>query len=190
MEPNSDQLPRQISIPALDEAARALVTTWCRAHGKIAGNVPPSQLQALYAIEAQADISMGELAARLGATSSATSRLCDRMIASGLLLRTGHPDDGRLVVLTPTAEGRQLLNELRRQRHRDLEAVLRRMPHEVRAQLLAALSAFAEHATAGEPPAAAQLAAAAEPAVVAEPAGGSRPVADAGPAALCQDGTG
>lgn len=50
---------------------------------------------------------MGELAQRLGATPSATTRLVDRLVARGWLRREAPPDNRRTILVTITGDGRR-----------------------------------------------------------------------------------
>ncbi|MFG1477092.1 MarR family winged helix-turn-helix transcriptional regulator [Xanthobacter sp. V4C-4] len=52
------------------------------------------------------------LAATMGMTRGAITRLADRLIAKGLMVRAAHPDDGRAQTLALTPEGAALLPEL------------------------------------------------------------------------------
>jgi DNA-binding MarR family transcriptional regulator len=111
--------------------------------------VSPSQLRALNIIEAGGEINMGGLAARLGTIPSAASRLCDRMVAAGLLERELSPVSRREVVLRLAPQGARLLAKLRQERVEAVSRVLEHMsPAEQRA-LITGLLAF--RSAAGEP---------------------------------------
>jgi DNA-binding MarR family transcriptional regulator len=54
-------------------------------------------------------LSMGELADRTMLSPSGTTRLVDRLAASGLIRRRSAPDDGRVALATLTPDGLRLL---------------------------------------------------------------------------------
>lgn len=55
---------------------------------------------------------VGYAAARLGLRANSVGQLCKRMEEKGLIIRTSAEGDRRLVVLTPTAKGRDVLEAL------------------------------------------------------------------------------
>jgi DNA-binding MarR family transcriptional regulator len=77
---------------------------------------------------------------------STASRLCDRMVAEGLLDRSDDPADRRQLALRPTAEGSRLVNAMLNHRRRAVGRVLDRMTGQQRDQLTAGLKAFADAA--------------------------------------------
>jgi DNA-binding MarR family transcriptional regulator len=66
-------------------------------------------LRVLFDSEAAAP---SKAAGRLGMTRGAVTKLADRLIGKGLLLRRADPDDGRAQALALTAKGRRLVPEL------------------------------------------------------------------------------
>ncbi|MBW8482023.1 MarR family transcriptional regulator [Actinomadura parmotrematis] len=137
---------------ALDEVAGSLMSVWSRAHNAPDVPVPATQLRALLALE-HGPMNVSELAAELGALVSSASRLCDRLEASGLLLRDAGRDDRREVTVQLTAEGRGLLERLQVRRRAELARVLADMSSPARQALLWGLLQFQEAVTAspGEP---------------------------------------
>ncbi|WP_067484433.1 MarR family winged helix-turn-helix transcriptional regulator [Actinomadura hibisca] len=145
MTQSTQQAEQRFDPRTLEEAGRAFVSTWCRSQQEVAGHVPPSQLHALETISARPDISVRDLAAELHAIPSSASRLCDRLVAAGLLERLPNDADRRLVALRLTVAGEELMRDVARQRRRDLAAVLDRLSAEQRARLVDGLTAFADH---------------------------------------------
>ncbi|MFV2177372.1 MarR family transcriptional regulator [Actinomadura sp. LOL_016] len=129
---------------ALDDAAAVLMTVWSRAHNAPDVPVPATQLRALLVLE-QGPVNISSLAERLDALVSSASRLCDRLEASGLLLRDPGRDR-REVTVRLTAEGQELLDRLRGRRREELARVLAAMPTSARAALLWGLGQFTEAA--------------------------------------------
>lgn len=112
-------------------------------------SVPPSQLRALFAIERRAGGNLRALADDLGSSPPATSRLCDRLEAAGLVRRSVSPASRREVRLQLSRDGELLLDEVRARRHAEIAAVLGRMPDDSRFELERGLRAFREAATGG-----------------------------------------
>src|SRR5712691_8882722 len=72
---------------------------------RIAGGIPPVQLQALTVLAA-GDVRMNELADRLGLATSTVTRLVDRLEAAGLAERRSTRPDRRSVLVGLSASGR------------------------------------------------------------------------------------
>ncbi|QFG23511.1 MarR family transcriptional regulator [Actinomadura sp. WMMB 499] len=144
----SDAAPGEraaVDAAALDDAAAALMTVWSRAHSAPDVPVPATQLRALLVLEEQGPVNVSSLADRLGALVSSASRLCDRLEASGLLMRDPGRDR-REVTLRLTADGEELLDRLRVRRREELARVLASMPTSARAALVWGLAQFTDAA--------------------------------------------
>ncbi|GAA2036551.1 hypothetical protein GCM10009839_41910 [Catenulispora yoronensis] len=129
---------------AVAETAAAVVELLDALHGRgleslPGGPVPPSQLRALRAIERCEGINLRALAEVLGTRPPAASRLCDRMEADGLVLRTPSANSRREVELRLSPRGRRVLDEVRAARVRELQEVLATLPPESLAGLSAHL---------------------------------------------------
>ncbi|NLU80576.1 MarR family transcriptional regulator [Micromonospora sp. HNM0581] len=133
---------------ALDAAAGALLTVWDGARERTANRVSTVQLRAVMLVERHDGINLRRLAAGLDILLSSASRLCDRLVAAGMLEREPGRSDRREISLHLTAEARRLLAELRADRHRHLAAILADMTSAEREALLLGLSAFDEAARA------------------------------------------
>ncbi|MGH9065508.1 MAG: MarR family winged helix-turn-helix transcriptional regulator [Acidimicrobiales bacterium] len=129
---------------AATEAVESLVLVWARAEEAAHERVSPSQLRALFAVHRRGSLSLGALAADLGAVPSSASRLCDRLVAAGLLDRRASEDNRRKVTLTLTGNGRRLLQHLEDQRRGDLGRLLEQMSPTARRALLRGLRELGE----------------------------------------------
>jgi DNA-binding MarR family transcriptional regulator len=89
------------------------------------------------------------LAAREGVTQPAMTQLIGRLEESGLVRRDASPEDGRVVLVVITDEGRATLARRRGRRADKLAGILARLSPEHRAALAAALPALAALAAAG-----------------------------------------
>ena len=144
---------------AIDDAAQAFLFAWDQAREQVTPRLSGPQLNALLAVERAEGINLGGLAAELSMLLSSASRLCDRLVASGMVERVPGRADRREIALYLTPSSRALLAELRRIRRRALATVLERMTGPGRTALLRGLTEFAAAADEEtEKPASAQTA--------------------------------
>jgi DNA-binding MarR family transcriptional regulator len=123
------------------EVGLAMLLEACdRAVEELDSSVPPAQLRALLVIEQAGGMNLSRLAAALGASASAASRLCHRMQAAGLLTRGRAASSRREIVLLPTESGRRLARWVRDRRHAAFANVLRSMTDDGREALVKALA--------------------------------------------------
>ncbi|WCN80484.1 MarR family winged helix-turn-helix transcriptional regulator [Micromonospora sp. LH3U1] len=143
---NGPSDPETSMAAALDEAAAALLGIWESAREGTANRVSGAQLRAVMVVEQYDGINLRRLATRLDMLLSSASRLCDRLVASGMLEREPGRFDRREISLHLTPEARRLLAELRADRQAQLAAVLAGMSSEGRDALLRGMRAFDESA--------------------------------------------
>ncbi|MFJ4621656.1 MarR family transcriptional regulator [Streptomyces sp. NPDC088812] len=124
-------------------AAELLEVLWGRASTAPAS---ASQLRVLLILEHHEGINLRTLADSLASTPPSTSRLCDRLQASGFVERAVSPADRREVRLRLSGRGRAFLADLRVRREQQLQAVLAVMPAARRVALLEGLEAFCDAA--------------------------------------------
>ncbi|WP_204037353.1 MarR family winged helix-turn-helix transcriptional regulator [Micromonospora qiuiae] len=133
---------------AIDAAAEALVGVLDSAVSRHRLAVSPIQLRVLALLSSRPETNVNGLAELLDVVPSSASRLCDRLEAIGLLRRVADPRDRREVRLEPTTAAQALLGEVRSRRHEAVRTVLDRMPARSQQDLLRALLAFGQAATA------------------------------------------
>jgi DNA-binding MarR family transcriptional regulator len=138
---------------AIDDAAQALLVAWDQAREEVTPRLSWPQLNALLAVERAEGLNLGGLAAEMSMLLSSASRLCDRLVASGMVERAPGRADRREIALYLTPASRALLAELRRTRRQALAAVLERMSASGRAALLRGLTEFAAASEETEAPA-------------------------------------
>ncbi|MCX5067228.1 MarR family transcriptional regulator [Micromonospora lupini] len=131
---------------ALDAAADALLGVWDSAREATASRVSGAQLRAVMVVEQYDGINLRRLATRLDMLLSSASRLCDRLVAAGMLEREPGRFDRREISLHLTPEARRLLAELRADRQERIAAVLAAMSPEGRAALVDGMREFDEAA--------------------------------------------
>ncbi|MDG4805865.1 MarR family transcriptional regulator [Micromonospora sp. WMMD1120] len=129
---------------AVDAAAAALLGIWESAREGTANRVSGAQLRAVMVVEQYDGINLRRLATRLDMLLSSASRLCDRLVAAGMLEREPGRFDRREISLHLTPEARRLLAELRADRQAKLAAVLTAMSPVGRDALLRGISEFDE----------------------------------------------
>ncbi len=122
--------------------AEALVRLWDRAEDWTTPRIPPAQLKVLSILRQRGSLKLSALAAEFGAIPSSTSRLCDRLEASGLIRREIPRNNRREVWLSVTLEGSRRLDAFDATRRTDFSAVLDLMSPDAQSALLEGLQAF------------------------------------------------
>ncbi len=79
---------------------------------------------------------------------STGTRLCDQLVAKGLITRQEHAGDRRFLVLTLTPAGKRLVSRVTHDRRRHIGEILVGMPEATRGLLVRVMTDFA--AAAGE----------------------------------------
>jgi DNA-binding MarR family transcriptional regulator len=137
-------------VDAVLAASRALVAVAARSLVNVAGDVTLVQYRVLVELAARGPQRVADLAAVLGVDPSTVTRMCDRLVRKGLAYRRRGTSDRRAVKITLAPAGRELVQDVTRQRRAELKKILARLPNEDRSPVLSALRAFA--AAAGEVP--------------------------------------
>jgi DNA-binding MarR family transcriptional regulator len=135
--------PDPTRAAAVDDAAQTLLATWDAARERATPRLSSPQLSALLAVEGDEGINLRTLAGRLRMILSSASRLCDRLVASGLVERVPGRLDRREIALYLTPSSRQLLADLRSSRRAMIGEVLARMSPAGRTALIHGLTEFA-----------------------------------------------
>lgn len=136
---------------AVHDAAESLAALWIRSSYGVAHRVSASQLRALVVMQRRGALNLTQLAEELGAMLSSASRLCDRLVAAGLIERRASAHSRRELLLELTRDGRGLLDDLAEQRRRDIAGVLERMEPTAQDALLEGLTEFAEAVAGAQP---------------------------------------
>jgi DNA-binding MarR family transcriptional regulator len=145
------------SGPVLDDAvgtaivaSRALVSVAARSLSALEPDVTLQQYRALVLLSSRGEQKVSALASALGIHPSSATRLCDRLLAKGLIDRATAPGNRREVSLTLSPDGRALVNAVTRSRRRELRRIVGRIDPTTRRRLIDAFEAFAT--AAGEVP--------------------------------------
>ncbi len=132
-------------------ASRVLVALSARSLAAAEERVTLPQFRLLVVLASHGETKQVTLAESLGVNPSTAMRMVDRLVATGLVSRNVNPSSRREVLLRLTDAGQQMVDEVTRQRRREISEIVARMPAEARNGLVEALRVFAE--AAGEPPA-------------------------------------
>ncbi len=142
--PGRDTLQRPGIAPADLEPAEAglavLLEAWQRVIEELGAMLPPAQVRALLVIDAADGLNITGLARLLGASPSATSRLCDRLVAAGLVARVPAVASRREILLQLTGSGQRLAAWIGDQRRMALIQVMEAISPGGRADLARGLS--------------------------------------------------
>ncbi len=137
---------RSTEQAALLGIARAIMAISLAAAGALPLRVSVLQFRALNVLSTRVGANLAELAAAVGLSASATSRLCDRLVDAGWVSRELSPRTRREITLELTGAGRELLTAYDDRRLAALTAAIERLPPRRRATVVAALHDFAQAA--------------------------------------------
>jgi DNA-binding MarR family transcriptional regulator len=129
---------------ALDGAAGTLLAVWEAAREGTTSRLSSAQLRAVMVVEQYDGINLRRLATLTDMLLSSASRLCDRLVAAGMLEREPGRFDRREISLHLTPAATRLLDELRADRQHRLAQILAGMSPEGRTALLRGMREFDE----------------------------------------------
>jgi DNA-binding MarR family transcriptional regulator len=127
--------PTPTDVSLLFGLSRALVGVAVRSLRTVDNDLPLPQLRALTVLERYGPCSAGGLADAIGLHVSSTTRLCDRLVARGLITRQTRPDNRREVELAISPTGSGLVHEVWAARAAELSTALRSLQPAQRASL-------------------------------------------------------
>lgn len=137
-------------LDAVLSASRALVAVAARSIAACGTEITLPQYRLLVVLCARGPQRLVELAESLGALPSTATRMCDRLAAKRLVRRARSPQDRRIVIVSVTGDGRDLVRQVSDGRRRELQEILGQIRPEDRPPVVAALRVFS--AAAGEVP--------------------------------------
>ena len=143
---NGDPRATEAQIDAMMLAARALIGIAAQSVAEVEDQVTLPQLRVLVLIESRGTLNLNRLAEAMGVHPSNATRACDRLVATGLLLRRESTTDRRNLVLELTDRGKDLVDSVIAHRRSAVEDVLSRVPERHRRRLKTSMSAFANGA--------------------------------------------
>lgn len=137
-------------VDAVLGASRALVAVAARSLATVADDVTLAQYRVLVVLASRGPQRLADLATALTVDRSTATRMCDRLVRKRLVGRRRGADDRRVVRISLTEAGAELVSEVSRRRRAEIRRIVRRMPAESRSPVVQALQAFSE--AAGEVP--------------------------------------
>ncbi len=143
---STDAGPDPALIEAVLAASRVVVAIATRALAGVAPDVTLPQFRTLVLLDQYGTITVHELATSLDSAPSTTTRMCDRLVAKGLIRREPHPDDRRQVLLSVTAAGRSLVAASTVRRRAEFERLLASVPRRRQVEITRALTVLIEAA--------------------------------------------
>lgn len=136
--------------PGLDEqvdavlaASRVLVAVSAQSMARLDDVVTPIQMRTLVILASRGPLRATELATALDVHPSNATRVCGKLVATGLLDRRENPDDRRTLVLSLRPKGKRVVAAIGRRRASAVAKVLGSVPVDRRAQVAAAMQEFA-----------------------------------------------
>ncbi|MFI5611890.1 MarR family winged helix-turn-helix transcriptional regulator [Amycolatopsis sp. NPDC051903] len=132
-------------------ASRLLVAVSARSLAAAGDLITLPQFRVLVILHSRGTLNQAALAELVGVTPSTTSRMVDRLVAVGMVVRQDSPSSRREIVVELTGEGERVVRLVTERRRREIARIVAKMPEDARHGLVEALTAFAE--AGGEPPA-------------------------------------
>ncbi len=137
-------------VDAVLTASRVLVAIAAKSLGEVADEVTMTQYRTLVVLASRGPQSLAALAEAVDVTSPTATRMCDRLIKKGLIVRRHDVGDRRLVRLTLATKGRELVDAVTLKRRTEIARLLEAVPPDQRATMVDPLQRLA--AAAGEVP--------------------------------------
>ncbi len=85
---------------------------------------------------------MSALAEHLDVHASTMTRMCNRLVGRGLVVRTQSVEDRREVLVTLSEAGRELVDDVGARRRREIDVIVHRLPEHARRTVVEALDSF------------------------------------------------
>ena len=137
-------------VDAVLSASRVLVAVAARSLGGVAEEVTLTQYRTLVVLASRGPQSLAELAEAVDVTPPTATRMCDRLIKKGLVVRRHERGDRRLIRLTLAKDGRELVNAVTQRRRTEIAHLMDAIPRDQQAALIDSLQRLT--AAAGEVP--------------------------------------
>jgi DNA-binding MarR family transcriptional regulator len=138
-------------VESLLRASRALMSITARSLASVSDEVTLPQFRSLVVLSTAGPQTVSTLADRLAVHASTMTRMCNRLVTRGLVVRVPSSVDRREVVIALTEMGTSVVENVMAARRRELDQVVQRMGAEDRAAAIVALNKFAEAVGDGMP---------------------------------------
>jgi DNA-binding MarR family transcriptional regulator len=137
-------------VDAVLAASRSMVAVATRSLGAAAEETTIAQYRALVVLASRGPRRIVDLAEALGVTPSTAGRMCDRLVRKDLVRRHRGRGDRRVVLVSVTPAGRQVVDDATRRRRGLIADILGRLPAASQGTVAEAFRIFAD--AAGEVP--------------------------------------
>jgi DNA-binding MarR family transcriptional regulator len=138
--------PAQDVVDAVLSASRALITVATKSLGAAAEEITIAQYRALVVLASRGPQRLGDLAGVLEIAPSTAGRMSDRLVGKGLIRRLRAQADRRVVQVSLTPLGRQVVDETTSRRRTLISEILGSLPPARHQEVAEALQAFADAA--------------------------------------------
>ena len=146
----SPEIDSEAIVDAVLSASRVLVAVAARSLGDVAEEVTLTQYRTLVVLASRGPQSLAELADAVDVTPPTATRMCDRLIKKGLIVRRHERGDRRLIRLTLAKDGRKLVDAVTQRRRTEISHLMEAIPLDQQAALVDSLQRLT--AAAGEVP--------------------------------------
>ena len=143
-------VPTDTIVDAVLTASRVLVAIAARSLGDVADEVTMTQYRTLVVLASRGPQSVAALAEAVDVTPPTATRMCDRLVRKGLIVRRHEQGDRRLIRLTLAKKGQNLVADVTERRRIEIARLLAAIPTEQQGALVEALQHLS--AAAGEVP--------------------------------------
>ncbi len=137
-------------VDAVLRASRVLVAVAARSLAGLPEEVSLPQYRTLVILAGRGPQPVIDLADALGVAPPTVTRMCDRLVAKGLVRRRTGRHDRRVVLVSLTPAGRQLVAEVTRRRQAEIARLLDGVTAEEQNQMVVLFNRLAD--SAGEVP--------------------------------------
>ena len=137
-------------VDAVLSASRVLVAVAARSLGDVAEEVTLTQYRTLVVLASRGPQSLASLAEAIDVTPPTATRMCDRLIRKGLILRRHERGDRRLIRLSLAEKGRILVDVVTERRRAEITDLVTAIPRDQQTALVDSLKRLAT--AAGEVP--------------------------------------
>src|SRR3954451_15230646 len=143
------EMPDTAADPVVDavlRASRALVAITSRSLSVVNEDVTLPQFRSLVVLATTGPQTVSALADRLAVHASTMTRMCNRLVSRGLVVRAPSAVDRREVVIAVTTTGTSVVENVMTARRKKLSEVVELMGDDDRVAVVVALNKFAQAA--------------------------------------------
>jgi DNA-binding MarR family transcriptional regulator len=133
-------------VDALLRASAALVSISARSLSSVSEDVTLPQFRTLVLLATRGPLTVSAIAEGLDVHASTMTRMCNRLVTRGLVVRTPSATDRREVVITLSTSGQDLVDDVTARRRAEFDAIVERIEPVQREAVVAALEVFADAA--------------------------------------------